>query len=113
MRAAGTLPARYRSSAGAPYSRLFMTSRVSPLVDLSIVLSAFSLLFLTGFCALLMKGRDFPAGLILAMQAFKPHLLLLPAALLLIKGRWKALGGLVLGGLLILGFTLLTVGTRL
>ena len=58
----------------------------------------FSLLVLTGFCALLMRGRDAAAGFVLALLGYKFQLLLLPAALLLYKRRWRALGGLAAGG---------------
>lgn len=72
--------------------------------------SFFSLLVLTGFCALLMKGRDGWAGLVLSLLGFKFQLLLVPAGLLLWKRRWRALGGVALGGGLTLGLTVLTTG---
>ena len=71
-----------------------------------------TLLVLTGFCALLLIGRDFWAGLVLALLAFKFQFLLVPAAVLLIKCRWRAIGGLVLGGGLTLAFTALVLGPQ-
>ncbi|MCP4591158.1 MAG: DUF2029 domain-containing protein [bacterium] len=65
--------------------------------------SFFSLLILTAFCGLMLSGREMLAGLVLAALAFKFQLLLVPAGMLLFKARWRALGGLALGG----GLTLL------
>jgi alpha-1,2-mannosyltransferase len=59
--------------------------------------SCISLLILTGFCALLLGGRDLLAGLVLALLAFKFQLMLVPAGLLLWKRRWRACAGLALG----------------
>ena len=70
----------------------------------------FSLLILTGFCALLMKGRDGWAGLVLSLLAYKFYLIAVPALVLLGKRRWSAVGGLVLGGLLTLALTAATLG---
>ncbi|MFQ5491581.1 MAG: glycosyltransferase family 87 protein [Phycisphaerae bacterium] len=70
----------------------------------------FSLLILTGFCALLMRGRDGWAGLVLSALSYKFYLLVLPAGLLLVKGRWRAVGGLLLGGVLTLLLTAAVMG---
>jgi len=75
--------------------------------------SFFSLLILTGFCAMLCKRRDMAAGLVLSMMAFKFQLLLLPAAMLLLTRRWRACLGLAIGGVLTAGFTILAMGPQI
>jgi len=60
--------------------------------------SFFSLLILTAFCGLLMTGRDFAAGLVLSLLAYKFQFLILPSVLLLCTRRWRAVAGLALGG---------------
>ena len=57
-----------------------------------------SLLILTAFCALLMKGRDGWAGVVLSLLAFKFQLMIVPAGWLLLSRRWRTLGGLAIGG---------------
>ncbi len=69
-----------------------------------------TLLILAGFCHLLMRGRDGAAGLALSLLAYKFHLLLLPAALLVAKRRWRAVAGLAAGGTITLGATVLLLG---
>jgi hypothetical protein len=70
-----------------------------------------SLLILTGFCALLMKGREGLAGVVLSLLAYKFYLIAVPGLVLLAKRRWRAVGGLALGGLLTLAVTALVFGT--
>lgn len=72
--------------------------------------SFFTLLIFVAFCHLLMKGRDGWAGLVLSLLAYKFHLLLLPAALLLVKRRLRAVGGLAAGGVATLLATVLLLG---
>jgi len=72
----------------------------------------FSLLILTVFCALLMSGREFLAGLVLSALAFKFQLLVVPAGLLLLKRRWRAMIGLSIGGLATLGATIALMGQQ-
>jgi hypothetical protein len=74
--------------------------------------SFFTLLILTAFCHLLIKGRDGWAGLALSLLAYKFHLLLVPAGLLLFKRRWRALAGLVIGGAVTLLLTAALLGTK-
>jgi len=69
-----------------------------------------SLLIMTAFCGLLMKGRDGWAGIVLSLLAFKFQLLIVPAGWLLLTGRWRALRGLVLGGAMTLVATVVTCG---
>lgn len=64
-----------------------------------------SLLVLTLFCDLLLRRRDGWAGLVLSLLAYKFHLLLVPAALLLAKRRWRAVLGLAAGIALTLAAT--------
>ncbi len=72
--------------------------------------SFFTLLILTTFCHLLIRGRDGWAGLVLSLLAYKFHLLLLPVALLLFKRRWRAVAGLAAGGAITLAATVLLLG---
>ncbi|MGA2150399.1 MAG: glycosyltransferase family 87 protein [Bryobacteraceae bacterium] len=55
---------------------------------------------------LLLKGRDFWAGVVLAGCAAKPHLMLLLPALLAARGKWKAILGGAAGaaGILLVSF---------
>ena len=68
------------------------------------------LLFLAGAAVLLRRGRAFGAGLLLSLCAIKFHLfLLLP--LLLIGGKyWRALGGLLAGGSILLAASFAAAG---
>jgi len=50
---------------------------------------------------LVRKGADFPAGLVLALCAIKPHLFLLLPAALLFHRRWKMLQGAAAGGFIL------------
>ncbi len=69
-----------------------------------------SLLILTAFCALLVRGRDGWAGLVLSLLAYKFYLIAVPALVLAAKRRWRAVGGVVLGGALTLALTAATMG---
>jgi hypothetical protein len=69
-----------------------------------------SLLILTAFCALLLRRRDFCAGLVLALLAYKFQLLIVPTALLAFRRRWRAMAGLAVGVGVTLGLTVLLVG---
>ncbi|HZW31552.1 MAG TPA: glycosyltransferase family 87 protein [Isosphaeraceae bacterium] len=55
-------------------------------------------------------GQEFRAGLWLGLLLLKPHFILVPALVLLGKGRWRALGGLFLAGLVLLVSTCALVG---
>ena len=72
----------------------------------------FTLFILSAFVALLLKQRDFFAGLILALLAYKFQYILLPAALLLYKRRWRAMLGLILGGAVTLALTVALMGSQ-
>lgn len=74
--------------------------------------SFFSLLILTGFCALLMTGRDARAGLVLSLLGFKFQLIGVPAGLLLLKRRWRGVAGLAAGTVFTLAFTALVLGRQ-
>jgi len=69
-----------------------------------------TLMVLSGFCACLLNRWDLRAGLVLSLLAFKFQFLLIPAAVLLVKGRWRAIGGLALGGGLTLILTVVVLG---
>ncbi len=69
-----------------------------------------SLLILTSFCGLLLKGRDGWAGIVLSLLAYKFYLIALPAMVLGVKGRWRAIAGLAAGGALTLIFTAAVMG---
>jgi len=62
------------------------------------------------FFWLLQDDRPLPAGLVLSLCLFKPTLLALPAAMLLIGRRWRALGGLAAGGAALALASFFTVG---
>ncbi len=72
--------------------------------------SFFSLLIFTGFCWLLMKGRDFAAGLVLSLLAFKFQFLIVPLLVLTVKFRWRVLAGFFLGGFFTLIVTYVVLG---
>ena len=71
-----------------------------------------------GFAALALAlhcealGRPFALGLCLALWLYKPPLLVLVLPMLVVARRWRALGGLAVGGLLLAGVSLLAVGWR-
>jgi hypothetical protein len=72
--------------------------------------SFFSLLILTAFCALLTTRRDVAAGVVLALLGYKFQLVLLAAAVLVLKRRWRGVAGFALGGLATLGLTGIVLG---
>jgi len=74
--------------------------------------SFLSLLILTGFCGLLLAGRDFWAGAVLSLLAFKFQFLIIPILILLAKKRWRTLSGIVTGTVLTLGLTFLFMGPQ-
>jgi hypothetical protein len=71
-----------------------------------------SLLILTAFCDLVLRGRYFLAGLVLSLLAFKFQLLVAPVALLLFLRRGRTLSGLALGGALTVGLIALVMGPQ-
>ncbi len=75
--------------------------------------SFFSLLILTGFCYLLLADRDFRAGIILSLLAFKFQLLIIPILVLAVKRRGRALAGIAIGSAAIFAFTYLVMGPQI
>lgn len=75
--------------------------------------AAFMLAILGAAILLARKKEDFSAGLVLSLCAFKPHLFLFVPVLLLIKRRWRMIGGGVAGtaGLTALGLTVNGLGS--
>ncbi len=73
-------------------------------------LSLLALLAYVAGLALLSRGRELEAGLVLAVVAVKPQLLVVMPLLLLIKGRGKALVGMAVGVSGLLGLSVLLVG---
>ncbi len=59
--------------------------------------SFFSLLILSGFVALMLRGRELSAGLVLSLLAFKFQLLALPLLVLALKRRVWPLTGVLVG----------------
>ena len=60
--------------------------------------AAFMLAILGAAILLARAGKDFGAGLVLSLCAFKPHLFLFVPVLLIMKRRWWMTGGGVVGG---------------
>jgi hypothetical protein len=58
----------------------------------------------------LKKGRDFTAGLWLALLLFKPQYGLLIGLVLIWKRRWAAIAGVIVGGMVIVGGSVLVAG---
>ncbi len=69
-----------------------------------------SLLILTGFCHLLLKRRDWLAGLVLSLLLYKFQLVAVPVLYLLLTKRWRGLAGTTTGVLITLGITLYALG---
>ena len=65
-----------------------------------------SLLILSGTYALLRRGHPMAAGLVFALQAFKPQLALVIGCAMLCKGQWRFVIGAALGGLVLLAASL-------
>ncbi len=59
---------------------------------------------------LVRRGRDFPAGLLLALCAIKIHLFVLVPVALLLHRRWRILQGGLAGGALLLAASFLAAG---
>jgi len=57
-----------------------------------------SLLLMTAFCALLMRGRPLSAGIVLSLLSYKFQFLVVPALWLVLTRQWRALTGVLLGG---------------
>jgi len=70
----------------------------------------FTLLILTAFCSLLRLGWDGWAGLVLSLLAYKFQLMIVPSALLMFKGRWRALGGVLAGCVATVALTAVVLG---
>jgi Glycosyltransferase family 87 len=64
--------------------------------------------FLWALFIRLEKQREFVAGLVLSLCLFKPTLVALPAAMLLVSRRWRVASGLVVGGA---GMALISIAT--
>lgn len=62
------------------------------------------------FFWLVENERRFAAGLVLSLCLFKPTLLALPAAMLLVSRRWRTVGGLATGGAALAVASFFTVG---
>jgi glycosyl transferase family 87 len=71
-----------------------------------------SLLLLTVAFLLLKRERDFEAGVVLGLQLFKPQLAIATLAVLLVKGRWKALSGVALVATIWIAVSVLFVSPR-
>jgi hypothetical protein len=70
------------------------------LADLTAGQDAAFMLAILGAAILLARDRkDFGAGLVLSLCAFKPHLFLFVPVFLLIKKRWRMIGGGLTGGI--------------
>lgn len=88
---------------------------VSSVPVLNVLLRAqVDLFVLAGFAAcyaLLHANRPFSAGAALALGLFKPHLLLAPLALLVVKRQWRALAGFLTVGVPLLLVPSLALGS--
>jgi hypothetical protein len=72
--------------------------------------TSFSLAIAASSILLFRRGRQFVGGMVLALCGIKFHLFLLIPLLLLLKRRWRALGGMACGGGLLLVFGALFSG---
>jgi hypothetical protein len=70
------------------------------------------LCFAAAGLALLLRGRDFQAGLVLALCASKPHLAILVPVLLVARRRWECLLGGVAGGTVLLSLSFAVEGPQ-
>jgi Glycosyltransferase family 87 len=66
--------------------------------------------FIGGVLLLIRRGRDLAAGLLLSLCAIKFHLFLLIPLLLLVKRRWRILGGAAIGTALLTVLAALVAG---
>ena len=73
----------------------------------------FVLAGLVGCYALLRADKPFLGGSVLALALFKPHLAAAVVLLLLVKGQWRALGGLAAAGVPLMLVPPLVLGPRL
>lgn len=73
-------------------------------------LTPFVLLSWVGFYRLYVSKHEGPAGLILALSLVKAHLVIAPLLFLIVKGRWRALGGFAAGAALFVGGSVAFVG---
>ena len=72
--------------------------------------NAFLSTALFGGGVLLLSARPFAAGLCFAALCYKPQLAVLIPFGLLVAGRWRALAGMVVGGVLLVGAALAAFG---
>jgi hypothetical protein len=75
--------------------------------DSAVVLAA-----LVGGAALLVRRRPVLAGLVLSATLIKPQLAILVPVALLLCGAWRALAGMTVGGLALVGVTTAVLGTQ-
>lgn len=69
--------------------------------------------FLTGAALLAMrKDRDVVAGVLFSLCSIKFHLFLLLPVALVVRGKWRVLGGGALGGAVLTGVSFLAAGWR-
>ncbi len=73
-------------------------------------LTPFVLLSWVGFYRLYVAKQEGPAGLVLALSLVKAHLVIAPLLFLIVKGRWRALGGFAAGAALFVGGSVAFVG---
>ena len=73
-------------------------------------LTPFVLLSWVGFYRLYVAKREASAGLILALALVKPHLVIAPLLFLIVKGRWRVLGGFAAGAAVFLVGSVAFVG---
>ena len=73
--------------------------------------SALLLLIWVAGTRLLLARRDAAAGVVLALGLVKPQLVFLLPLVLLVQGRWKALGAFAATGIALLGLSVAAVGS--
>ncbi len=73
-------------------------------------LTPFVLLSWVGFYRLYVAKQEGPAGFVLALSLVKAHLVIAPLLFLIVKGRWRALGGFAAGAALFVGGSVAFVG---
>jgi hypothetical protein len=75
-------------------------------------ISVLAFLTTVGFVRCFAAQRYFLAGLALGLAAYKPSLIALPAAVMLLTGAWRMLGGLCVSAVATLLASLATVGAH-
>jgi hypothetical protein len=75
-------------------------------------ISVLAFLTVVGFVRCFAARSYFLAGFVLGLAAYKPSLLALPAAIMLLAGAWRMLGGLCLSASVTLLASLATVGAQ-